>query len=180
MNLVVRAATPADAEAIAALYAPYVTDTTITFEIDPPDAAAMARRIATVTQAYPWLVGERDGVVIGYAYASRYRERAAYRWVCETAIYLAQEATGKRLGGPLYTALLDTLEDYGYVAAIGVIALPNRPSVRLHEKLDFERIGTQPRVGFKNGVWCDVGLWQLDLAPRRRTPAEPGPPAQPR
>ena len=176
MSLAIRAATPDDAEAIAAIYAPYVTGTTITFEVDPPDGAEIARRIAAVTRAYPWLVGERDGSVVGYAYATRYRERAAYRWVCETAIYLAKEATGQRLGAPLYTALLDALEDHGYVAAVGVIALPNRPSVRLHEKLDFERVGTQPRIGFKNGTWCDVGLWQLDLAPRRRAPAEPGPP----
>lgn len=176
MSLVLRAATSADAEAIAAIYAPYVTDTTITFEVDPPDATEMASRIAAVTQAYPWLVAERDGVVIGYAYATRYRERAAYRWVCETAIYLAKDATKRRIGGQLYTALLDALEEWGYVAAIGVIALPNRPSVRLHEKLDFEAVGTQPRIGFKNGTWCDVGIWQIDLAPRRRAPAEPGQP----
>jgi len=178
VSLVLRAATLADAGTIAAIYAPYVTDTTITFEIDAPDAAAMAARIeAAANNAYPWLVAEQDGTVLGYAHASRYRERAAYRWVCETGIYLAREATGRRIGGKLYEALLDTLEEWGYVAAISVIALPNRPSVKLHERLGFEPIGVQPRIGFKKGVWCDVGFWQLDLAPRRKDQTEPAPPA---
>jgi len=179
MSLVLRAAAPADAGAMAAIYAPYVTDTAITFELDPPDADAFAGRIATVTRDFPWLVAERDGAVIGYAYASRYRERAAYRWVCETGIYLARDATGRGVGGRLYEALLDALEAWSYVAAIGVITLPNRPSVRLHERLGFEHVGTQPRIGYKNGEWRDVGFWQIDLAPRRKSPPEPARPAVP-
>lgn len=174
--LAIRQATLADAAAIAEIYRPYVESTAITFELDAPDAAEMAERMAGLAATHPWLVGERAGEVVGYAYGYVYRARAAYRWVAETAIYIRQDMIGKRLGTPLYEALIDALDAWGYVAAVGAIALPNRSSVKLHERLGFEAVGTHPRVGFKKGEWRDVGLWQLDLAPRKKAPEEPGQP----
>lgn len=174
--LLLRAVAPGDAAAIAAIYAPYVAETAITFELDPPDAAAIGERIATIGATHPWLVAERGGELVGYAYGYPYRARAAYRWVAETAVYLRRDMLGKRLGTPLYEALLDALEAWGYVAAVGAISLPNRPSVKLHERLGFEPVGVHPRIGFKHGQWHDIGLWQLDLAPRKAMQAEPGAP----
>ena len=155
---------------------PYVTDTPITFEIDPPDGDEIGRRIATVTAAFPWLVAEEEGVILGYAYADRFRARAAYRWVAETAVYVAREQVGRGVGRSLYDALLRLLAEQGYVAAIGAVTLPNAASAALHESAGFVRTGTYERVGFKLGGWHDVGLWQRDLAPRMDAPAKPRPP----
>jgi phosphinothricin acetyltransferase len=163
----------ADAAAIAAIYHPYVTDTVITFELDPPDAAEMRRRIETVTATHPWLVAEHEGAVVGYAFGSTYRSRAAYRWVAETGIYLSADAHGLGLGRTLYEALLDALSARGFVAAMGVMTAGNPASTALHERLDFFHAGTQPGIGFKHGAWHDVVFWQRDLAPRTDAPAEP-------
>jgi phosphinothricin acetyltransferase len=171
--MTIRPAALTDAEAIAAIYRPYVTDTVITFELDPPDAAEMRRRIETVTATHPWLVAERDGVVVGYAYGSTYRTRAAYRWVAETGIYLAADAHGLGLGKTLYEALLAALAERGFVAAMGVMTAGNPASTALHERLGFFHAGTQPGIGFKHGQWHDVVFWQRDLAPRQDAPPEP-------
>lgn len=176
-NLDIRAATADDSAAIAAIYQPYVETTTITFELIAPNAEAIRQRMASLAATHPWIVAERDGAIVGYAYGYPYRARPAYRWVAETAVYLRQDMLGKRLGTPLYEALIDALDAWGYVAAVGVISLPNRPSVKLHERLGFEHVGTQPRIGCKNGSWHDIDIWQLDLAPRKAAPADP---AQPR
>jgi phosphinothricin acetyltransferase len=173
--VIVRPVRLEDAAAIAAIYAPYVADTVITFEVDVPDAAEMAARIARYTPTHPWLVAERDGVVIGYAYGSPYRTRAAYRWVCESGIYLAADTRGGGIGTALYAALIDALTDAGYVAVLGVMTLPNPASEALHAKLGFRDMGTQPGIGFKHGAWHDVGFWQRDLAPRSDTPIDPQP-----
>lgn len=171
----IRAVTLADAAAIAAIYAPYVTETTITFEEEAPDAAAIAARIERLAPTFPWLVAERDDAPLGYAYAYPYRARAAYRWVAETGIYVAREALGTGIGTPLYAALIDALEQAGYVAAIGVLSLPNPASEALHARLGFRRIGVQDGIGFKHGRWLDVGLWQRDLGERGTTPRAPSP-----
>jgi L-amino acid N-acyltransferase YncA len=163
-----------DAAAIAAIYAPYVTDTVITFELDPPDEAEFCARIERITATHPWLVAEIDGTVMGYAYGSAYRTRAAYRWVCETGIYVAGTACGQGIGRPLYQALLDELARRGFVAAMGVMTANNPGSTALHEKLGFVDRGTQPGIGYKHGAWHDVVFWQKDLGPR---PADPGEPA---
>ena len=172
--MIVRPVSPDDASAIAAIYRPYVTDTAITFELDPPDAAEFRRRIETITATHPWLVAEREGAVLGYAYGSTYRTRAAYRWVAETGIYLAGTAHGHGIGRALYTALLDELERRGFVAALGVMTAGNPASTALHERLGFRHVGTQPGIGFKQGAWHDVVFWQRDLAPRVDAPPEPG------
>jgi phosphinothricin acetyltransferase len=169
----IRAATPGDAAAIAAVYAPYVRDTAISFETAPPDAAEMGARIGAGGGLYPWLVGEEEGAVVGYAYACAFRPRAAYRFAVETTVYLAQQAAGRGLGSALYRPLLEGLERQGFTRAIAAITLPNDASLRLHEKHGFAAAGTYRRVGWKLGRWLDVALWQRPLAPEETPPREP-------
>ena len=176
MAFLIRLADVADAETIAAIYRPYVEESRISFEEKAPDAAEMARRMTgDMPGFHPWFVAEEEGTVLGYAASSPFRTRPAYRWTVEIGVYLAPEAYGRGVGRALLSALLGLLERQGYVAAIGAIALPNEPSVALHEKLGFTYAGAYRQVGFKMGEWLDVGLWQKDLAPRAGTPAEPLP-----
>ena len=177
MTVDYRLASRDDAEAIAAVYRPYVEDSRVSFEDVAPDAAEMARRIAgNAPSLYPWLVAEEHGCILGYAASSPFRTRRAYRWCVETSIYLTAGACGRGTGRALLTRLLDRLQSQGFVSAIGAIALPNDPSVRLHEALGFTHAGTYRGVGFKFGEWIDVGLWQRDLAPRTASPQEPAAP----
>jgi L-amino acid N-acyltransferase YncA len=155
-----------DAEAIASIYNHYVLTTSISFEETEVAAIDMAGRVADVQAGgLPWLVAEIDGVIAGYAYASKWRVRHAYRFSAETSVYLAHEAAGKGIGGALYRVLLERLRAGGYHLAIGGIALPNAASVALHEKMGFEKVAHFGEVGFKFGQWTDVGYWQLKLAP---------------
>ena len=162
----IRAASPEDAGAVAAIYAPYVRDTVITFEEDAPDAAEMAVRMAAGGTLYPWLVAEDDAGLLGYAYARPYHARTAYRWTCETTIYLARGRRGRGIGRPLYAELLVRLEVAGFVTAIAAITVPNEESTRFHDKLGFREVGRVEGVGFKHGAWRDVGYMQRDLAVR--------------
>jgi L-amino acid N-acyltransferase YncA len=171
-----RRAATADAAAIAAIYAPYVTDTAVTFDTSPPDAATIAERMAGAADLYPWLVAcDAEGVVVGYAYASQFRPRAAYRFAVETTVYLAKGRGGAGIGTALYTALLDLLTAQGFRQAISAITLPNPPSVALHERMGFVAVGRYPQVGWKLGAWHDVGLWQRRLATGDDPPVEPKP-----
>jgi phosphinothricin acetyltransferase len=170
-----RAATPDDAAALAAIYAPFVTGSAVSFETDPPDEAAMSARIEAGGGLYPWLVAEEEGRMLGYAYAARFRDRPAYRFAVETSVYLRADASGRGLGRQLYEPLLATLEGQGFTQAIAAITLPNEASVRLHERLGFVRAGTYRQVGWKFGAWHDVGLWQRGLAPAGTPPVEPRP-----
>lgn len=172
-GLVVRAVRPDDAEAIAAIYAPYVHDTAITFELDAPDVAAMRARLISVSARFPWIVAERCGAVLGYAYADLYRTRAAYRWAVETTVYVDRGHAREGIGRALYGPLLDRSAAAGFVTALGVIALPNAASVALHEATGFVHVGTQGGVGYKFARWHDVGFWQRDLAPRLTNQPEP-------
>jgi L-amino acid N-acyltransferase YncA len=174
MALLIRLATAQDAARIAAIYRPYVEDSRISFEEHAPDGDEMARRMrGDGPGRHPWFVAEEDDRLLGYAASSPFRTRPAYRWTVETGIYLAGDAHGRGIGHALLSTLLDLLERQRYVAAIGAIALPNEPSVALHEKLGFTHTGTYRGVGFKFGEWMDVGLWQKELAPRSDDPAEP-------
>lgn len=174
MSAAIRLASAADAAAIAAIYRPYVEQTRISFEEEAPDAAEMERRIRGDKPGYyPWFVAEEGGRLAGFASSSPFRARRAYRWTVETGIYLAAEATRQGIGRQLLGGLLGLLEAQGYAAAIGAIALPNDPSVALHERLGFSNTGTYRQVGFKMGEWLDVGLWQRELAPRTSAPQEP-------
>ena len=176
MTVDIRIAGAADSDAIAAVYRPYVEDSRISFEDRAPDGDDMAGRIAgDGRDLYPWLVAQESGRVLGYAASSPFRTRSAYRWCVETGIYLLPDECGRGIGRALLTHLLDLLDRQGFVSAIGAIALPNDPSVKLHEALGFAHSGTYRQVGFKFGEWIDVGLWQKDLAARLPVPAEPIP-----
>jgi phosphinothricin acetyltransferase len=172
----IRPATLDDAAAIQAIYAPVVRDSAISFETAPPSARDMAARMTGPSggRKLPWLVAERDGCVIGYAYAARHRERGAYRWSVDTSIYVADAAHGRGVGRALYQRLLPTLGGLNYASAYAGIALPNPASVGLHEAVGFRPIGVFPRVGYKHGRWHDVGWWWLPLATSDE-PAEPEP-----
>jgi phosphinothricin acetyltransferase len=156
----IRAADAArDGTACAAIYAPYVADTVITFELDPPTADDMSARIARYGASHAWLVAEVGGAVAGYAYASPHRDRAAYQTSCDVGIYCRMNARGMGLGRALYGALLPILAAK-YHAAFAGIALPNDASVRLHEAFGFTPLGIYREVGWKLGQWRDVGWWQ--------------------
>lgn len=158
-----RLATPDDAAAIAAIYAPVLRDTAITFEVEPVGTEEMGRRVATTLRRHPWLVAEIDGEVAGYAYAAQHRTRSAYDWSADVSVYLAPQARRRGLGRALYIALLDLLTAQGFANAMAGIALPNDASVRLHESLGFTAVGVYRSVGWKLSSWHDVGWWQLRL-----------------
>ena len=171
-----RLATPSDAPALAAIYAPVVTRTATSFELEPPDDAEMARRISVTLGYAPWLVhttGDPEAPVIGYAYAGRHRERAAYQWSVDVSVYVADGHRGRGIGRTLYTVLFALLRLQGFYAAHAGITLPNQASVGLHEALGFRPVGVYPAVGFKQGAWHDVGWWQLPLQERTGIPAPP-------
>lgn len=163
----IREASVIDAESIASIYSHFVLTTSISFEETEVSAIDMAGRIADVqATGLPWLVAEIDGAIAGYAYATKWRARHAYRFSVESSVYLAPDNAGKGLGTMLYRALLDRLRAGACHVAIGGIALPNAASVALHEKLGFEKVAHFSEVGFKFGRWTDVGYWQLKLASR--------------
>ncbi|WP_029215692.1 arsinothricin resistance N-acetyltransferase ArsN1 family B [Kallotenue papyrolyticum] len=163
-----------DAAALQRIYAPYVRETAVSFELEPPTLEQIVARIRATLPMYPWLVCERDGEVVGYAYANRYRERAAYRWSVEVTIYVAPAHQRRGIGRALYTALLRILALQGYCNAFAAIALPNPASVALHEALGFTSVGVYRSVGYKLGRWYDVGWWQRSL--QLPTPLPPPPP----
>ena len=162
-DLVVRDAMPTDAVKCAALYAPYVAETTVSFEEEPPDAAEMGRRIAAAQVHHAWLLAERDGWLVGYAYAGPFRARWAYRHTCEVSVYVDASAHGQGIGRTLYTVLLDRMRVAGMRLAVGGATMPNDASERLHRALGFEVVGTFREVGFKQGRWCDVMWFQKTL-----------------
>jgi L-amino acid N-acyltransferase YncA len=163
-NVVVRPASAADAESIARIYNHYIQNTVITFEEEPVAAQTMATRVADVQGlSLPWLVAEIENVIIGYAYATKWKARSAYRYSVETTIYLQHGCAGRGIGTTLYSELLRNLREHGIHVAIGGAAVPNEASVALHEKLGFEHVGTFRQVGFKHDRWVDVAYWQLAL-----------------
>jgi phosphinothricin acetyltransferase len=163
-----------DAADIAAIYRPYVTDAVTSFEIEPPDAREMSGRIAAVLARAPWLVYmDANGAPIGYAYASRHHERAAYAWSVDVAVYIHAAHHRRGVGRALYETLFSLLRLQGYYVAHAGITLPNAASVGLHESLGFQPVGVYPSVGWKFGAWRDVGWWRLELQPLPTTPAPP-------
>lgn len=164
----IRPATLADAQAIADIYNPYIRDTTITFEYDSVTAEDMAARIGKTQKTFDWLVLEDDaGKLLGYAYYGKFRERKAYDGTVETSIYFDKTAIGKGYGRVLYTALLEAIRVRGFREVIGCLALPNEPSIALHEKMGFAKVGYFPGTGYKFGRYVDVGFWQLSLQERQ-------------
>ena len=173
--VLIRAASEADAAAIAAIYAPFVETSQATFEEVPPDAAEVAGRVRGTGIAYPWLVAEEAGALLGYASSGYFRQRSAYRWAVETGVYVAPGSHRRGVARRLMSALLVQLERAGFVTAIASISLPNRPSVALHESLGFTLAGTIRAPGYKLGEWIDIGYFQRDLATRTVPPREPEP-----
>ena len=160
---IIRDAVPSDAAAVRAIYAPYVEGTAISFERTPPDETAMRERIERSIASHAWLVAEREGRILGYAYAGPFAVRAAYRYTAEVSVYVDRNAARGGVARALYARLLDRLRERGMHSAIAIIALPNEASIRLHEAFGFEHVGTFRETGRKLGRWHDVGWWQLML-----------------
>jgi L-amino acid N-acyltransferase YncA len=174
-DFLIRDADPTrDAAACAVIYAPHVEGSPVSFEERPPDAAEMAARIKRYSADHAWLVAEREGEVVGYAYATAFNERPAYRWSTSVSVYVDEGARSEGVGRSLYEALFDLLRERGFRMACAGITLPNEASCGLHESLGFELVGVNREIGWKQGAWRDVGWYQLELAP-----APEGPPPEP-
>src|SRR5262245_49666118 len=170
---VIRIAREADAESMLAIYAPYVRDTAISFETEPPSVEEFRGRVRTTLDAGVWLLCEAGEGSIGYAYAGRFHARRAYQWTVEVTVYVDRDHHRRGVGVGLYTSLLGCLELQGFRSAIGVIALPTPGSVGLHERMGFTRAGLLGAVGYKHGRWHDVGWWQRDLRESGPSPEPP-------
>jgi L-amino acid N-acyltransferase YncA len=168
--LIIRDATVEDAGVCAAIYAPYVAETAISFEAVVPSAEEMGGRIAAAVRSHAWLVAVLDGQVVGYAYGGPFAERDAYRWSCEVSVYLQAGRRRTGAGRALYAVLLPRLVERGFRVAVAKMTLPNDASRGLHAAMGFRDVGVHTRIGFKNGAWHDVAITQLDLIPDRAAP----------
>ncbi|HEU4706930.1 MAG TPA: GNAT family N-acetyltransferase [Solirubrobacterales bacterium] len=164
-----------DAAACAEIYAPHVESSAVSFEERAPEAEEMAARIERHGASHAWLVAEREGRVVGYAYATPFNERPAYRWSTSVSVYVAEGVRGQGLGRALYEALFERLRERGFRMACAGITLPNAASQTLHQRLGFELVGVNRGIGWKHGAWRDVGWYQLELLS-----APDGPPPEPR
>ncbi|HLJ84232.1 MAG TPA: arsinothricin resistance N-acetyltransferase ArsN1 family B [Candidatus Eremiobacteraceae bacterium] len=164
-----------DAEQIAAIYAPIVEHTSISFEERAPSVSEMRERIRSNTITYPWLVATSGDDVLGYAYASAHMDRAGYRWSVNSSIYVREDARGRGTGKTLYAELFRLLEQRRFHAVFAGIALPNDASIALHRSLGFALVGIYREVGFKFGAWFDTSWWQrrLSAEPRDDRPSRP-------
>lgn len=179
--LIIRDADPArDAAACAAIYAPSVSEGVASLEESAPAPHEFVDRIQAIQRTHPWLVAEIDGAVAGYAYASRHRDRASYRWASDVTVYISPDHQRRGIGRALYEALFGLLVQQGLYEACAGITLPNDASVSLHEALGFVPVGVYRNIGFKHGRWRDVGWWQKTLRERRpdEAPTEVGPPVR--
>jgi L-amino acid N-acyltransferase YncA len=175
VNARIRLARQNDSDGVAAIYGPCVARSATSFELTPPDVHEMGRRITDTLHTLPWLVCEHNGRLMGYAYGSKHRTRAAYQWSVETSVYVAPAWQRHGIGRGLYTALFALLALQGYYNAYAGIALPNPGSVALHEAMGFRPVGVYREVGFKAGAWHDVGWWALSLQPKTTSPSPPLP-----
>ncbi len=169
----IRLAEPGDATGILAIYSPYIRDTSFTFETEVPGTEAFAKRIADYLEHWPWLVFEEAGVIGGYAYGSRYRERAGYQWCVECSVYVHEDFRQRGIAKALYAALFRIFSEQGFYNVYAVINLPNEHSVRLHEACGFRWFADFEQVGYKLGRWKTVGWWRLQL---REYDDDPEPP----
>lgn len=177
--MLVRHADPvADAPACAGIYAPSVTTGVASLEERAPEPREFAGRIRHISRDFPWLVAAIDGRVVGYAYASRHHERAAYRWSADVTVYVSADHHRRGVARGLYGVLLALLDRQGFHMACAGITLPNTASVGLHESLGFKPVGVYRDIAYKHGAWRAVGWWQKRLREcvDGRPPAEPGPP----
>jgi phosphinothricin acetyltransferase len=182
MRAMVRPADPSrDAAACAAIYAPFVERTAVSFEEIAPAAEDFAAKIAQLSATHPYLVCEHDGAIAGFAYGAPHRERAAYRWAADVSVYVDPAWRRRGIGRALYVELLERLRAQRFQIACAGITLPNDASVGLHESLGFQLVGIYRGIGWKAGAWRDVGWWQLRLIPPldgSQPPPEPLPPAR--
>lgn len=168
--MTLRFATPADAAALLEIYAPYVEHTSVSFETEAPSLGEFTRRIVEITSAFPYLVAEEDGQILGYAYAHPYHERSAFRYTVETSIYIRQDHLRSGLGTSLYGALLDLLSLQGVETACALITLPNDRSIAFHEKMGFLPGGSLPQVGYKFGNWYGLAYLYRRLKDANQVP----------
>lgn len=173
MDMIIRPVSKEDAADILAIYAPYVTDTVISFETEVPTLEEFSKRIENTQKNYPYLVCELDGKVVGYAYASRHRERAAYRFSVEVSVYVALAHHHKGIGKALYERLFAALDGYNYYSAYAGITLPNEKSIGLHKSFRFTEVGIYHNIGYKDGKWLDV-IWLEKPLKDYRVPPEKG------
>jgi phosphinothricin acetyltransferase len=174
MTATIRLATADDAAQILGIYGPFCY-TPVSFEVVAPSLDEMRRRVAAQEGKLPWLVGDDDGTILGYVYATLHRSRAAYQWSVDVSAYVADGCRRRGIGQALYTSLFRLLALQGYVNAYAGIALPNPASVGLHEAVGFSRVGIYHGVGYKNGAWHDTGWWERPLTEREHDPAPPVP-----
>ena len=161
----IRSAKPSDAQAISSIYNYYVANTVVTFEEEPTSSDDMRARINDVKNAeLPWLVYEQDQMVVGFAYASKWKTRSAYRYSVEVTVYLANEVTARGIGSQLYTELFKQLRAKSVRVVLGGISLPNEASIALHEKFDMKKVAHFEKVGYKFDEWVDVAYWQGTLS----------------
>lgn len=171
--MTLRLANENDSAGILAIYAPYIRDTSFTFEAEVPSIKSFADRVNAYLDNWPWLVCEADGKIAGYAYGSRYRERIGYQWCVECSVYVQDDFQKKGIARALYTALFEILKQQGYRNVYAVINLPNDKSVRFHESLGFTWFATYEKVGYKLGKWKNVGWWQLIINEYDHEPKAP-------
>jgi phosphinothricin acetyltransferase len=172
-QLTIRDAIEEDAAACAAIYRPFVTGTAVSFEVEAPSEAEMAGRIREAVRTHAWLVAEVGDRLAGYAYARPFAAREAYRWSCETSIYLEAGRRRSGVGRALYGVLLARLVERGFRVAVAKMTLPNAASEGLHAALGFRPVGVHRRIGFKHGIWHDIAISQLDLVTGDDPPTEP-------
>lgn len=173
MEITLRMASPADAEKMLAIYAPYVENTSITFEYVPPTVEEFARRVERILPQYPWLVCEADGEVAGYCYASPHHERAAFQWDAELSVYVDSRFQRLGIASQLYHAITALLAAQGYYRLYSLITVPNPVSVGFHQAHGFSTIATYPATGYKLGEWHDMIVMERPL---RQLQDEPVPP----
>jgi phosphinothricin acetyltransferase len=169
----IRLASERDAEQMLEIYAPFCTETAVSFEVQPPTLAQMRARVAKTLTRYPWLVCEDAGRVLGYVYATTHRERAAYQWSVDVTAYVREGNRGAGIGRGLYTSLMNLLVLQGFYNAYAGITVPNPASEALHRAMGFDRVGVYRAEGYKLGAWHDVGWWHLLLRPLASNPAPP-------
>lgn len=162
-----------DIERMLAIYAPLVRDTIISFELEPPTLAELRHRIESSWRQFPWLACERDGRILGYAYATKHRSRPAYQWCAECSVYVHEDARSRGVGRAVYTSLFAVLKLQGFYNVYAGIALPNPASIALHKACGFTDVGVYRRAGHKLGAWHDVSWWQLRLRDLPQAPAPP-------
>jgi phosphinothricin acetyltransferase len=161
--MMIRAIESQDVQACLEIYSPFITHSAVSFELDVPTLSEFQQRVSQITRKYPWLVAIENNEVLGYAYASNYRDRLAYQWNVEVSVYVHADQKQKKIGQTLYTELLRLLQLQGFCKAFAVIAIPNEASVKFHAHMGFKEFALYEKVGFKVGKWHDVLWMQYEL-----------------